>query len=309
MQDSRLPHTIPSASRDSVISTKPGEFVDGVHTSPDPLSYQRAMVPQMTQQGTYLQAGQAPTNSSLFVPGQTAPLPMAAGMPGSFMQQPTGFAGAMPLPSGSIPVAQSNSAPFPNNAYMPMTVPGGGAPLGVSPYGMSSSFAGTGPFSSFLSFMPNASLLSPPLAFLHNAYTTVGSFGAITELIGMNADVLYRVILGASQLCDVVGAVIGEWSGLLPKPEVRLEQETWTHNGVATTQQVITPKEIRRQKRYRLVRWVLGVSTLIFFIVVYRRAKHHSWTNAFFVALSSVLGFWAGKRVYKLLQQESAAAE
>ena len=100
-----------------------------------------------------------------------------------------------------------------------------------------------------------AAFLQPQLALLSNIHYTVGSIGAITELLGVNAEALQNVLKGALKLLENLGQASGELLGFL---HVRLPVDAAT--GLPT----MTRGQYAAQRRKRVVRWALG--TLVFFI-------------------------------------------
>lgn len=115
----------------------------------------------------------------------------------------------------------------------------------------------------FVGFPPDTGggFLSPQLAMLSSLHYTVGSVGAIAELIGVNAEALLNAVKSALALVERVGQASGEVLGFLRvRPPV----------DPATGLPVVSPEQYAVQRRQRLVRWVIGAAVVLVTLALLR---------------------------------------
>ena len=111
---------------------------------------------------------------------------------------------------------------------------------------------------------------NPHLAALQQLHHAVGSVGAFTELLGMNADALQHVIGALAALLERVGQASGEIVGFLrARPPV----------DPATGLPLQTKEQYAAERRRKLVRWALGASAIAVLVsalrMLFRRRSAH----------------------------------
>lgn len=127
-----------------------------------------------------------------------------------------------------------------------------------------SPFAYGNGYGGFVGFPPDvggAGFLSPHLATLSSLHYTVGSIGAIAELIGVNAEALLSAVKSSLALVERVGQATGEVMGFL---RVRPPLDP------ATGLPVVSAEQYAVQRRQRLVRWVIGAAVIIVTLALLR---------------------------------------
>lgn len=149
----------------------------------------------------------------------------------------------------------SISSPWPSHGFSSLPFApagyGGGFPsagFGGNPYGMGMGMAE----------WPGA---SPHVAMLQHVYAAVGSVGAITELLGMNAEALQRVVLGGIGLLEKLGQHAGEVAGVL-RLKLPVDEEG---------RPLVSDEQARHQRRMQLLRLILGAVVCLAGIALVRK--------------------------------------
>lgn len=126
---------------------------------------------------------------------------------------------------------------------------GYGGGYGMGGYGMGG--YGMGGYGMGYGADPSAmGVFGPQFGWLAAMQQTVGSFGMVIEMLGMNAETLHRVVAGMLHFVERVGQSCGEVLGFLAAKEEHDE-----------TGQLLPPESadaVRAERRAKLVRWAIG---------------------------------------------------